>query len=397
MRKLVIVFFVIISFLQGAYLEELRWKSGETFLNFLENNSLPLSVYYDLDTGDKELAAEIISGVRFQILRDDNGGIEQVLIPIGEELQLHIKKVNGKYVLTTTPIVYETKDEILTIDIKSSPYQDIINSTKNYLLASEFIQSFKRSVNFKRLRKGDKLVIFYTRKIRLGKQFGSPLIKASMIEVRGKKHYVFLYNKNRYYDENGKEVEGFFLAAPVRYTRISDRFTYKRWHPILKRYRAHLGIDYAAPRGTPVKAAGSGRVIFKGRKGGYGNTLIIRHDGGYKTLYAHMKAFRRGIKRGKYVKKGQVIGYVGSTGLSTGPHLHFGLYKGSRAINPAGVVKVTKSRLAGKKRKEFMRYTKEFKKKIELALANIKKPKIEENFEYMVSLDTKRLSNSVGK
>ena len=397
MRKLVIVFFVVISFLQGAYLEELRWKNGETFLNFLENNSLPLSVYYDLDTGDKELAAEIISGVRFQILRDDNGGIEQVLIPIGEELQLHIKKVDGKYVLTTTPIVYETKDEILTIDIKSSPYQDIINSTKNYLLASEFIQSFKRSVNFKRLRKGDKLVIFYTRKIRLGKQFGSPLIKASMIEVRGKKHYVFLYNKNRYYDENGKEVEGFFLATPVRYTRISDRFTYKRWHPILKRYRAHLGIDYAAPRGTPVKAAGSGRVIFKGRKGGYGNTLIIRHDGGYKTLYAHMKAFRRGIKRGKYVKKGQVIGYVGSTGLSTGPHLHFGLYKGSRAINPAGVVKVTKSRLVGKKRKEFMRYTKEFKKRIELALTNIKKPKIEENFEYMVSLDINRLSDSVSK
>ncbi len=397
MRKLVIVFFVVISFLQGAYLEELRWKNGETFLNFLKNNSLPLSVYYDLDTGDKELAAEIVSGVRFQILRDDNGGIEQVLIPIGEELQLHIKKVDGKYVLTTTPIIYETKDEILTIDIKSSPYQDIINSTKNYLLASEFIQSFKRSVNFKRLRKGDKLVIFYTRKIRLGKQFGSPLIKASMIEVRGKKHYVFLYNKNRYYDENGKEVEGFFLATPVRYTRISDRFTYKRWHPILKRYKAHLGIDYAAPRGTPVKAAGSGRVIFKGRKGGYGNTLIIRHDGGYKTLYAHMKAFRRGIKRGKYVKKGQVIGYVGSTGLSTGPHLHFGLYKGSKAINPAGVVKVTKSRLAGKKRKEFMRYTKEFKKRIELALTNIKKPKIEENFEYMVSLDINRLSDSVSK
>ncbi len=397
MRKLVIVFFVVISFLQGAYLEELRWKNGETFLNFLKNNSLPLSVYYDLDTGDKELAAEIVSGVRFQILRDDDGGIEQVLIPIGEELQLHIKKVDGKYVLTTTPIIYETKDEILTIDIKSSPYQDIINSTKNYLLASEFIQSFKRSVNFKRLRKGDKLVIFYTRKIRLGKQFGSPLIKASMIEVRGKKHYVFLYNKNRYYDENGKEVEGFFLATPVRYTRISDRFTYKRWHPILKRYKAHLGIDYAAPRGTPVKAAGSGRVIFKGRKGGYGNTLIIRHDGGYKTLYAHMKAFRRGIKRGKYVKKGQVIGYVGSTGLSTGPHLHFGLYKGSKAINPAGVVKVTKSRLAGKKRKEFMRYTKEFKKRIELALTNIKKPKIEENFEYMVSLDINRLSDSVSK
>ncbi len=88
--------------------------------------------------------------------------------------------------------------------------------------------------------------------------------------------------------------------------------------PILKRYRAHLGIDYAAPSGTPIKAAGSGRVIYRGRKGGYGKTIIIRHEGGYKTLYAHMRAYRRGIKRGKYVQKGQVIGYVGSTGMSTG-------------------------------------------------------------------------------
>ena len=396
MRKIFIIFLILFSYIQASYLEELRWKNGETFLNFLENNSLPLNIYYNLDRRDKELAAEIISGVKYQILRSDDGGIEQVLIPIGEELQLHIKKVDGKYTLTTTPIIYETKDEVLTVDIKSSPYQDIINATKNYLLASEFIQSFKASVNFKRLRKGDRLVIFYTEKLRLGKQFGSPKIVASMVEVRGKKHYVFLYNKNRYYNEKGKEVEGFFLSRPVRFTRISDRFTYKRWHPILKRYRAHLGIDYAAPRGTPVKAAGRGKVIFVGRKGGYGKTVIIRHEGGYKTLYAHLKKYRRGLRRGKYVKKGQVIAYVGSTGMSTGPHLHFGLYRGSRAINPASVVKVTKSVLAGKKRKEFLKYTKQFKQKIELALQNSKKPTKKENFEYIVSLDTKGL-NSVPK
>ncbi len=396
MRKIFIIFLILISYTQASYLEELRWKNGETLLNFLEDNSLPLNIYYNLDRRDKELAAEIISGVKYQILRNDDGSIEQVLIPIGEELQLHIKKVDGKYILTTTPIIYETKDEVLTVDIKSSPYQDIINATKNYLLASEFIQSFKASVNFKRLQKGDRLVIFYTEKLRLGKQFGSPKIIASMVEVRGKKHYVFLYNKNRYYNEKGKEVEGFFLSRPVRFTRISDRFTYKRWHPILKKYRAHLGIDYAAPRGTPVKAAGRGKIIYVGRKGGYGKTVIIRHEGGYKTLYAHLKKYRRGIRRGKYVKKGQVIAYVGSTGMSTGPHLHFGLYRGSRAINPASVVKVTKSVLAGKKRKEFLKYTKQFKQKIELALKNSKKPTKNKNFDYIVSLDTKGL-NSVPK
>jgi len=389
MKRIFIFIFIALTYLNATHLEELNWKKGETFLTFLENNSLPLRIYYDLDGTDKELATEIITGTKYQILKRDDGKIEQVLIPIGDELQLHIKIENGKYILTTTPIIYEKHKEVLSIKITNSPYQDIINATKNYLLANQFVQSFKKSVNFKRLRKGDRLVIFYTKKTRLGKQFGTPKIEASMIEIRGKKHYVFLYNKGRYYNEKGREVEGFFLSLPVRYTRISDRFTYKRWHPILHRYRAHLGIDYAAPRGTPVKAARAGKIIFRGRKGGYGNAIMIRHEEGYRTLYAHLSKFRRGIRRGKYVKKGQVIGYVGSTGLSTGPHLHFGLYRGSRAINPQSAVKLTKSVLAGKIRKKFLRYTKKYKQEIEVSLKKDIEPKIEKKFDYIVSLKTK--------
>ncbi len=389
MKRIFIFIFIALTCLNASHLEELNWKKGETFLTFLEHNSLPLRIYYDLDGSDKELATEIITGTKYQILKSDDGKIEQVLIPIGDELQLHIKIENGKYILTTTPIIYEEHKEILSIKITNSPYQDIINATKNYLLANQFVQSFKKSVNFKRLRKGDRLVIYYTKKTRLGKQFGTPKIEASMIEIRGKKHYVFLYNKGRYYDEKGREVEGFFLSLPVKYTRISDRFTYKRWHPILHRYRAHLGIDYAAPRGTPVKAARAGKIIFKGRKGGYGNAIMIRHEEGYRTLYAHLSKFKRGIRRGKYVKKGQVVGYVGSTGLSTGPHLHFGLYRGSRAINPESAVKLTKSVLSGKIRKKFLRYTKKYKQKIEVSLKKEIEPKIEKKFDYVVSLKTK--------
>ena len=389
MKRVFIFIFIVLSCVNAAYLEVDKWKDGETFLDFLKRNSLPRSIYYDLDVGDKELASEITAGVKYQILRDDNKTIEQVLIPIGEELQLHIKRVDGNYTMTTTPIVYEEKEEKLSIPIVKSPYQDIINATKNYLLAYRFMQSYKKSVNFRRIRKGDRLVIFYKQKTRLGHQFGSPVIEASMVEVHGKKHYVFLFNKGRYYNAKGKEVEGFFLSLPVRYTRISDRFTYKRWHPILHRYRAHLGIDYAAPRGTLVKAARGGKIIFAGRKGGYGNVIIIRHEAGYKTLYGHLRNFRRGIRRGKYVKKGQVIAYVGSTGMSTGPHLHFGLYRGSKAINPANSVHVTMSILRGKKKKEFMKMTKKYKKEIELALKDDVEPKIEKKFDYIVSLKTK--------
>jgi len=386
MNRIFIVIFMLLSYVNGAYLQELKWKSGESFLNFLANNSLPKSIYYNLDSSNKELTAEIVAGIKFQILRDDKKNIQQVLIPIGEELQLHIKKLDGKYTLVTTPIIYDEHEEKLSIPITTSPYQDIINATKNYLLAYQFAQSYKKSVNFRRIRKGDRIVILYKQKTRLGRQFGSPKIEASMVEVHGKKHFVFLFNKGRYYDQKGREVEGFFLALPVRYTRISDRFTYRRWHPILHKWRAHLGIDYAAPIGTPVKAARAGRIIFVGRKGGYGKVIIIKHEGVYKTLYAHLRNFRRGIKRGKHVKRGQVIGYVGVTGLSTGPHLHFGLYRGSKAINPENSVQVTKTILRGKKRKEFLVESRKYKKEIEIAMNSNLEPKKEKEFNNALKL-----------
>ena len=387
------VFFILMVWiisLSASTLHVEKWGKGETFLTFLERNNLPLGIYYDLDSAEQELATEIMSDVKYQILKSEDETIEQVMIPIGEELQLHIIKQANGYEFTTTPISYQEEKLTVTVEIKNSPYQDIINETNNYLLAHEFIQAFKNSVNFKRLRKGDRVVIFYTKRTRLGSQFGSPKIEAAMVEVRGRKNYVFSYNKGRFYDAKGKEVEGFFLAKPVNYHRISDRFTYKRWHPILKRYRAHLGIDYAARRGTPIKAAGNGKIIQLGRKGGYGKTITIRHDNGYKTLYAHMKGYRKGMKRGKWVKKGQVIGYVGSTGMSTGPHLHFGLYKNNRAINPNSVVKVTKSKLSGKKRKEFFTYIKKYKDNIEVALNDYENPTKEKSFDYIVSLDSKK-------
>jgi murein DD-endopeptidase MepM/ murein hydrolase activator NlpD len=384
---LVLIFFVLSISASTLHVE--KWSKGETFLTFLEKNELPLNIYYSLDREEQELATEIMSGIKYQILKNEDDVIEQVMIPIGEELQLHLIKQDEGYELTTTPISFQEEKLTVTVEIKNSPYQDIINETNNYLLAHEFIQAFKNSVNFKRLRKGDRVVIFYTKRTRLGRQFGSPKIEAAMVEVRGRKNYVFSYNKGRFYDSKGKEVEGFFLAKPVNYHRVSSKFTYKRWHPILKRYRAHLGIDYAARSGTPIRSAGNGKIVQLGRKGGYGKTITIRHDNGYKTLYAHMKGYRKGMRRGKWVKKGQTIGYVGSTGMSTGPHLHFGLYKNNRAINPNSVVKVTKSKLTGKKRKEFFTYIKEYKNDIEVALNDYENPIKEKSFNYIVSLESK--------
>jgi murein DD-endopeptidase MepM/ murein hydrolase activator NlpD len=114
-----------------------------------------------------------------------------------------------------------------------------------------------------------------------------------------------------------------FLRTPVNFTRISSRFSTGRKHPILNTIRAHKGVDYAAPKGTPVKAAGDGKVVFKGRKGGYGRVIILQHGAVYSTLYGHLNAFNHNIKVGSRVKQGQIIGYVGMSGLATGPHLHY--------------------------------------------------------------------------
>jgi murein DD-endopeptidase MepM/ murein hydrolase activator NlpD len=245
-----------------------------------------------------------------------------------------------------------------------------MKETGSKKLAQIFVSSFKHSLNFKRdLRKGDTLAMIYEQKYRLGKPFSMPTLKVAMIEIRNKKHFIYLNSDDRFYDENGHEVEGFLLARPVRGARISSRFTKRRYHPILKKYRAHSGVDYAARRGTPIHAAGNGRIVFAGMTRGYGKLIKIQHSDGYLTLYAHQKSFRKGIRKGKYVKKGETIGYVGSTGLSTGPHLHFGLYKYGRAINPLRVVQVTTKKLKGKKRKAFLKLRDNYNQSIEHLLA----------------------------
>lgn len=392
MFKGLVLSLLLAVFMQAAYLEELKWKKGESFLSFLESNNIPLYIYYDLDAQDRELATEIMSDVKYQVLKNDDNQIEQVLIPVGEELQIHIiyDKISQKYSLHVTPVLYKEEFLSLAIDIERSPYQDIVKATNNNALAHEFMNSYKKSVNFKHIQKGDRLVIFYSQRKRLGKRFQDPKLLAAMVEVNKKPHYVFLYDENRYFNDKGHELEGYLLRLPLdSYKRISSPFTQKRWHPILKKYRAHLGIDYAAKVGTRVKAAGSGVVSYVGTKGGYGKTIEIRHKDGYKTLYAHLNGYKKGIKRGKKVKKGELIGYVGSTGMSTGPHLHFGLYKNNRAINPNKVVKITKNIIPKKEKKAFDKMVNEYKNGFKTALEKRANPPKEQNFDYVVLLNSK--------
>jgi len=384
------ILFLFVTSLFGAEVKNYRWLNGETYLVFLERIKLPTKkLYYDLEKDDQRLTEEMRTGVNYQILRDDDGKIEQILLPLNDELQIHIYKDKGEYKFEAIPIISTTKTEGFSLEITRSPNYDIMKQTGSKKLAQIFTASFRNSLNFKRdLRVGDKLVMIYNQKYRLGKPFSMPTLKVAMIEMRGKKHFIYLNDDGRYYDEKGCEVEGFLLATPVKYRRISSYFSKRRFHPVLKKWKAHLGIDYAARRGTPIIAAGSGKIIYAARAGSYGNLIKIRHADGYETRYAHMKGFRKGIHRGVHVKKGQIIGYVGTTGRSTGPHLHFELRKRGRAINPLKVVQVTTKKLKGKKRKAFLTLKKSYDESVNFHLNNkttYKKNNYKENCCYVDS------------
>ncbi|EAI3821434.1 M23 family metallopeptidase [Campylobacter coli] len=381
MKKLLLLFAFVIQSFAALSVEELTWDNGDTLLKFLQRNSIPMSLYYELDREDQELTSDIAYKVKYQVLKDENNNIEQVLIPISDELQIHIyKDKNDQYTLAFTPVSYQKEDRILHLTIKSSAYQDVYEESGSSTLARAMVRSFRGSVNFRNIQKGDEVTLYYEQKRRMGKLWGDIAIKMAVVEINKNAQEVFAYN-DIFYNRNGKEVEAFLLTKPVNYTRISSTFSTARYHPILKRYRAHLGIDYAAPTGTPVKSAGKGTISFVGTKGGYGKVIQVKHDSGYMTLYAHLSRFAK-IKKGQKVNQGQVIGYVGSTGMSAGPHLHFGVYLNNKAINPASVVKIAKSELSGKAKEDFKNTIAIYEGIINEALAtNRPNPPKEEEFE----------------
>jgi len=374
MLRIFLIFFIVTA-LFGAEVEERRWLRGETFLTFLERMNLPgKDLYYNLDKDDQLLTKEMYPGVHYQILWNKNKTkVEQILLPLNSELQIHIyfDFKQKQYIFEAIPTVVETKKEAFMLKITSSPMYNIMKETGSKKIAKIFVSSFKKSLNFKsHVRKGDRLVMLYDQTYRLGNRFAMPDLKAAMIELHGQRHYIYKNYDDRYYDEKGYKTEGFLLSMPVRGARVSSPFTKRRWHPILHRWKAHTGVDLAVRRGTPIHAAGSGRITFIGRNGGYGNFIKIYHGNGYDTRYAHMKSFKRGLHRGSYVKKGQVIGYVGSTGRSTGPHLHFELRKNNVAMNPLNVVQISKKRLGGMKLREFLDLADGYNQEIEYTLEN---------------------------
>ncbi|MFK7904002.1 MAG: peptidoglycan DD-metalloendopeptidase family protein [Chitinophagales bacterium] len=210
----------------------------------------------------------------------------------------------------------------------------------NPQLALELSEIFAWTIDFFRIQKGDQYKVIYEEKYVDNQPVGIGKIHSAYFKYWGSDNYAFAFQQGpteedlQYFDEDGQSVRRAFLKAPLKYSRISSRFSRRRFHPVLKRYKSHLGTDYAASTGTPILAVGSGKVVSRAHGRGNGRFVKIRHNSVYSTQYLHMSKFAKGVNVGTMVRQGQVIGYVGSSGLATGPHLCFRFWKNGRQVNP---------------------------------------------------------------
>ncbi len=220
--------------------------------------------------------------------------------------------------------------------IESSMWNAIIDAGLNPGIASTMEDAFAWSVDMYHVQKGDKFSLIFEEEIVGGKKVNYGKLISGHFIASGEDHYAFLFDAgkhNGYFDLEGRPMRKAFLKSPVKYGRISSSFNPRRFHPVLKRVKAHLGTDYAAPHGTPIQAVAAGTITKASYTRGNGKYVKMRHDKVYETQYLHMSGFAKGIKPGVSVKQGQTIGYVGSTGLATGPHVCFRFWKNGKQVN----------------------------------------------------------------
>ena len=274
------------------------------------------------------------------------------------ERTIRVALIDGKYTAEAHKRILDSRDVHVSGEINSSLYVAAIEAGLPAETLIDLIRLFSWDVDFQRdIQKGDRFTVLTERlhhKDGRVARWGD-ILHAELV-LSGKPIRIYRYETEKhgveYFDDKGRSAQKALMRTPIDGARLSSRFG-RRKHPILGYTRMHKGIDFAAPPGTPIYAAGSGTVIYAGRKGGYGKYVKIRHNGTYETAYAHMKGYGRGVRRGARVRQGQIIGYVGSTGRSTGPHLHYEVHRGGQQVNPLRIKMPSGRKLAGVELREF--------------------------------------------
>jgi murein DD-endopeptidase MepM/ murein hydrolase activator NlpD len=320
---------------------EIRVRSGDTLGTILDERGLYSTQVKKVIHTDSDARA-LINLKPGEVLRYRlglNNNLHDLVYNKTPTETIHLlRDDDGNYSVDAQTRDIQTRFSYVTGTIDSSLFLAGQEAGLSDPLIMRLTEIFGWDIDFAiNLRKGDTFSVIHEEKYWLGQKIADGPIVAAEFVNQGKTYRAIgirnAQGRLEYYTPNYRSVRRPFLRTPVQFSRISSGYG-KRKHPILGRWRRHTGIDYAAPRGTPIRATAAGRIVLRGRKGGYGNAIIIKHGHGFSTLYGHMQRFRSGIRVGSYIEQGQIIGYVGMTGLATGPHLHYELRVNGRHHNP---------------------------------------------------------------
>ena len=314
--------------------DEQQWitaevKRGDSLATIFKRHRLDASeLHAIMQLGDDTQRLQSVQpGQQFKIQVDQDNAIQTLVYDISRYESLAVHRDGDNFVASYHHKDVEKRTNNATGFITSSLFEAGREAGLSDKLTMELAHIFGWDIDFALdIRQGDHFTVLYEEHFLNGLKVNDGEILAAEFVNQGQSFHAIRYTdasgRSDYYSPDGLSMRKAFLRTPVDFRRISSRFG-KRKHPVLSGIRMHKGVDYSAPTGTPIKAAGDGKVIHKGTKGGYGRTVILQHGGSYSTLYAHMSSYRKGVYVGKRVKQGQVIGYVGSSGRATGPHLHY--------------------------------------------------------------------------
>ena len=304
--------------------------SGDSLARIFKARKLSPTVLHRIVNSSDEAAqlANIKPGQELRFLFDDEQELSELQLIKSPVESLHIRAVDDSYEAELVSKAVERRTASATGTIESSLFVDGQAAGLSDSQIMELAALFGWDVDFAlEIRAGDQFRVIFEEQYLDGEKYKNGPILAAEFVNRGTVYQAYRFEDDKgeigYYDEEGRNKRRAFIRTPIKFARISSRFTNKRWHPVLQKWRSHKGVDYAAPTGTPIKATGAGKVIFRGWKGGYGRVVIVQHGGKYQTLYAHMSKFTGKVKAGSRVKQGQIVGYVGKSGLASGPHLHY--------------------------------------------------------------------------
>ena len=319
---------------------------------------------------NSNLITNLRVGDKLKIWVDKNDNLQKILYPKSRTLAYEVVKTDDGYQIHEKKAKVEIRTETAYATIDGPFYLAAEKAGLSAKSIMNIADMFAWDIDFIReLRKGDTLKVIYETRYLNGEYLGDGDILAAQITTdKGKNvHNAFILRDNKnvigYYDEKGNNLKKAFLRAPVDYVRITSKFTNRRFHPILKKWRSHRGVDYGGPLNTPIHVTGNGQIVARGKAHGYGNYIKVQHAGKYMTVYGHLNKFGK-YRKGQFVKQGDIIGYMGQTGLATGVHLHYEFRINGKHVDPLKV----KFPAAGPVAKK---YKNEFKKKSHFLLTQL--------------------------